>query len=854
MNKKLIYVITSALMMTACSQTTTPAPTEVKTPKSAFMLSVVQAIPKPTDMRADVITHGRTATIKHLDIASIGKQLPFTFSHGKVENTESFEWFVSKHFALKTDYPAQRAKFFLELLELSYPYYVEFYGMEPPNIANQRIASTYATNVEKLRLSMFDDGFNRGVHHYAGGEAMFYNQVGYSFPTERPQHQRYIAIHETMHSFQMAVGNYPWTPSWHGEGLGDSLANHIFDPDKKQLTVFGHDVPIFDVVTQGVFMFEKEKPTLEAIHNRKKFNRGLNVLFVQFMYNQPEYTQYMKIYHQEVIKRQTASRKESLAILKDIVPDWQALEAEFKHWAENIDKTHEVASRGQWEVFGNKFYKRKTSSNYGPQRLGFNVLPMDSPGYSPFKLDYPLPTESSLILPAKRGVEEPTISYLIDFEREQLNQGSIGMSFGVQSTVKNAKEKAESYTLWKGANTDLDQQYRIEIEQGSLLTLDASMLGGALKKVELPQAMQMSLARQTKPKLGVSVQFKKLALEVTVKAENTPDFVTSIPLTVAQFNQLTKRPFGLVSTDNQHSITPYFDDGRNLNPVKPDYTVNTAPNAWGFKGDALSLRLARGIWKTKETTPVSWKKAFERINQATLEPSIAATEIKAIEKLMPVLAHDGKGMNDALAELSGVDLKVDWLGTSASTLKEYAIIKNTGTGLITANLIFSVGESKTLSQEVTLNPDKRIDIEIPTDLLSKGEFVTATLSYEWENQLITKSLTQKTKKHNGFELINMTAAHKDGALTVSAKVLGPFSGETKGNITFDLYYGHNSERIKQVVALQPYEEKIYQHIFNIEGDKLVHDAWFEITVIADVDGEPVTLRKRLPFVPDRKKR
>lgn len=83
-------------------------------------------------------------------------------------------WYVSKHFALKTDFEPERAAFFLRLLELSYPYYVEFFGMEPPNIDNQRIASTYATSNDKLRLAMFDDGFNRGIHDYAGGEAMYY--------------------------------------------------------------------------------------------------------------------------------------------------------------------------------------------------------------------------------------------------------------------------------------------------------------------------------------------------------------------------------------------------------------------------------------------------------------------------------------------------------------------------------------------------------------------------------------------------------------------------------------------------------------------------------------------------------
>ena len=365
--KLTISLIASLTLLTACTELTITHKEQSSWQKNnsfEHQVAKVQAIPTPKSMIAEVITHARVATVKQIDVVYIGKQIPFTYSDGKVSNTDGFEWYVSKHFALKTDYPAERATFFLELLELSYPYYVEFFGMEPANIDQQRIASTYATDNNKLRNAMFDDGFNRGIHHTAGGEAMYYNQVGYSFPTERPQHQRYIAIHETMHSYQMALGNYPWTPSWHGEGLGDSTANHNFNSDKKQLTVFGHDVPIFDMMSWGLASYQKyDQPSIVDIHNRKRFDRGLNVLFIQFMYNNPEYSQYIKVYHQEVMRQQTASRVRSLEILQAIVPDWPLLESDFATWVSNIIQTHIVASRGPWEMDGNMFYKRKYSEN-----------------------------------------------------------------------------------------------------------------------------------------------------------------------------------------------------------------------------------------------------------------------------------------------------------------------------------------------------------------------------------------------------------------------------------------------------------------------------------------------------------
>ncbi|QQX78471.1 hypothetical protein JK628_12830 [Shewanella sp. KX20019] len=855
MKKKIICALTSAILLSACAQNTpTALLSQTDTPPASYTLDIVQAIPSPAAMKANVLHNARTSTVVDIDVAYVGKQIPFTFSDGKVANSDGFDWYVSKHFALKTDYPAERAKFFLELLELSYPYYVEFFGIEPANIRNQRIASTYATTVGKLRLAMFDDGFNRGVHHTAGGEAMYYNQVGYSFPTERPQHQRYIAIHETMHSYQMAVGNYPWTPSWHGEGLGDSLANHVFDSEKKQLAVFGHDVPIFDVVSQGIDVYSKEKPTLVDIHNRAKFNRGLNVLFVQFMYNNPEYSQYMKIYHQEIIKRQTASRAESLTVLQDIVPNWDALEQNFKQWAENIVQTHEVATRGQWEMDGNMFYKRKTSYQYGPQRLGFNMTPAQIPGFTPFQNDFPQAAASSLTLPAKRGVAQPTLAYVINFDKAQITQGSIGMALGAQSTAENTKAKQDSYWGWKGANTDTDPQLRVEIKSANTLVIDGRTLGAELKEIALPLDIIESINNQDKPQLGVSIQIKQTEVIYTLKAKNANTFIVELPITAGIYAALINNSFGLVSTDNQHGITPFIDDGRDLNPNKVDLATSAPTNAWAFKGDSLSLRFARAIWKAGDAAPKSWQESFNQLSSAALNRPTADKEVATVVSLLPSLAKEGAGLNDALAELSGLELKIDWIGKGLDSLNEVAILTNHGSDSITLTLAVTAGSESAKSETMTINPGQRLEVPIENSLLALSSTVSASISYIWNEQQIDQTITQKSKQYRGFEMPQISAQYNEGQLTLSGQLNGPFSGDTSGHIIYDLFHGQESERHSQAFTMQPYDEKALEKVFTIDEKSLEHDAWFEITVIADVDGEPVTLRKRLPFVPQKLKR
>ncbi|WP_042143691.1 MULTISPECIES: hypothetical protein [unclassified Pseudoalteromonas] len=303
------------------------------------------------------------------------------------------------------------------------------------------------------------------------------------------------------------------------------------------------------------------------------------------------------------MRQQTDSRAESLKIIQSIVPDWEKLETQFTTWVANIDETHEVASGGQWEMDGNMYYKRKSSYDYAPQRLGFNMTPAQTPVYKPFKTDFPMPDKSELLLDIQRGVDEPTLGYELQYQKDTLQQGIIGMSFGTQSTPENIESK-KHYRSWKDGNTDLDQQLRIEVQEAKTLIIHSRNFGASAKEIALPANMISSLKKQIEPKLGVSVQFKKTSLVVSLKTANADTFEIVEPITEQQHSDLINRSFGLVSSDNQHGITPHMDDGRDLNPNMPNYNQTTAANAWGFKGDKLANRFARASFKAGKT----WRK------------------------------------------------------------------------------------------------------------------------------------------------------------------------------------------------------------------------------------------------------
>ncbi|WP_042143689.1 MULTISPECIES: hypothetical protein [unclassified Pseudoalteromonas] len=70
MNKKLSLLFT-AMFLGACAQDRSPLVEKTNPVVSNQTLSVVQAIPKPSQMIADVSTNARVSTIKHIDVAYV---------------------------------------------------------------------------------------------------------------------------------------------------------------------------------------------------------------------------------------------------------------------------------------------------------------------------------------------------------------------------------------------------------------------------------------------------------------------------------------------------------------------------------------------------------------------------------------------------------------------------------------------------------------------------------------------------------------------------------------------------------------------------------------------------------------
>ncbi|MGA8170857.1 MAG: hypothetical protein WB816_08510, partial [Methylocystis sp.] len=66
-------------------------------------------VPAPAETPVDVIVSGETSTLKNIKIAHVGQLIPKTYSCDRVENAPGFTWYVSRHYALKTDFSKKQA-------------------------------------------------------------------------------------------------------------------------------------------------------------------------------------------------------------------------------------------------------------------------------------------------------------------------------------------------------------------------------------------------------------------------------------------------------------------------------------------------------------------------------------------------------------------------------------------------------------------------------------------------------------------------------------------------------------------------------------------------------------------------
>ncbi|QZO14346.1 hypothetical protein [Pseudoalteromonas piscicida] len=759
--------------------------------------SDIAAIPSPADMRSEISVNGRVSTLRHIDIQHVGKQIPLTYSDGKIANSRGYDWWVSKHFALKSDFPEDKVKLYLELLEMSYPHYVELFGMAPAAIDKKRIAVVYGSSRQRTKEAMLDDGFLRGVHETAGGETMFYNRAGYNFPSHRQHHQRYIVIHETMHAFHMALnGHSTWAPNWITEGMADAIASHVYDPNKKQLTVMVFDRAPMNYLHLGLQQYHQNgQPSFEAINDDPSLKRGLNFFIVHFLLSNPERYQYFKRFIGKLMDANPHSENTlptANALLKQTFPNWPQLEQQFAAFVRSATPSFYIVD-GPWEQNGAAYWLRNTESK------ALNRLDIH-PNFSSTHvvMDFPASDKTPLI----NSLDENSVAALIDFEPEQIRRGEIGFALIADLTNQSldarlGRAKVEEVDFSK------DNLLQFTLQEGVKLTVSSNQALFPAKSIALLPQLRMDIMQYHQLALTLSKQNDALVIKMkTLHHEQ----LARLQLSQIDISALSLQKISLLGRNNNHRIAPYF--------AAHDYLITNeqTTNPWHFKGASL-LRRAFNTCVEYSAQLNDCMTPLREIFSKQKSRTVTQTENKTLKRLMQ--QWQSTLGDDALFTLSGINIQ-DYFSDGL----QYLYVNNPSIH----DIALTYGNYK----KILASGEHRV-------LLPKHTFQNLVIS--WNGLTQQKPLRTPEKPFDG---VKMEVTIRDN---ITITLTGPYSGASSGILRVDFTpfqsFQNEGSLWQRPVTFLPYQTQV------IEIDKLqgLKNGLLEIKGEFDVDGEPIRLVK-----------
>ncbi len=389
-------------------------------------------VPPPQETPAKIIVSGRTSTAKDITIVAVGQEVPWTFSGSRVGNTTGFSWYVSQHYAFKTDYPEERARYYLELLELAYPHYVDIFGREPEGIETKRMTVVYGSSNEQMCKAAQSDGF--GWTSFGGGGVC---QPGHNIAYQYPSggllyHQRFILLHECSHLYQYCVSPGIAWPGWFGEGHTEQMGHHVYDPIRKQLTVWVLDkAPIHNQLDNGRAEIINMATPLRSFQDLA-VSGGMgyagNFMMMAFLRHSPEYLLNYYVWRDAILyPRHDAgdTQPDLYTPLAEIYGGWDRLNADFRQWFDTHTNTFHYINWA-FEQNGSWLWSRGS----GGGRTDVLLTPDGNPADDNWRMDYPREPRPEVVGQIGRGVAEPSIGAMLDLSLKP-DKGRVGLGLGV---------------------------------------------------------------------------------------------------------------------------------------------------------------------------------------------------------------------------------------------------------------------------------------------------------------------------------------------------------------------------------------------------------------------------------------
>lgn len=590
---------------------------------------VLAAVPPPDELPAKIVVSGRTSTALDIKILKVGQEIPKTYAGGKIHNTPGFDFYVSEHYALKSNMGDDFSRQILEISELALPHWEDLIGARPPD-PDKRMYICYGSDFAAMNRGMMSDvGFAGGA---GGGITIYANHSAYDYPSGTLMyHRRALIIHENLHLLNMICKN-----SGGYEGMTYCGEQHVYDPAKKQLTVLCFDKAAINNWTDHDLQAIKTNfPSLREAAARWWEGGGDGVLYYQFLLTDPDRYLKWQIWRDELCAGRV-SNASNPAIMDDIFGPLDRLNADWERWVKARRATFHHVDWG-WEQDGNALmaYGWPWNKDYWSQ-MDIQYAPDETATYDPLRMDYPAEPMPPIVGPVKRGVPEPSVGYVADLS----GGGWVGMGLGV-------------------SNRSMCQ---VIIMDGKL-AVEGKEMPVARREFALTDDVK-NAGKQDGNRYGVTIQIKPRELALVVRASRAGairEMKAAVPIDEAVRVQIMTHCMTLIAKDGRPRITPFIDDARR---PEPDLGRPAPPNRWRFAGLGQLETLYRAAWRLKDKAPASLLKLKEAMLAAVdKDPAVQNAALELYRNNIARVAQDilkgpdPAAANAAVAGLLGLSMQ-----------------------------------------------------------------------------------------------------------------------------------------------------------------------------------------------------
>lgn len=607
--------------------------------------------PAPADTPVEIVVSGRTSTLKSISIVKTGQDIPPNFSDGKVANTPGFEWWVSRHFACKTDMGETWARRCLTWSELALPHAAAVMGGRPEGLDRRRMVMVYGKSLTTMRDATFSDGGFRW-NSSGGGVTFDFLKAAYNYPSGSLEyHKRDLVIHENLHLLQACLtGSCRNTPNRFLEGATYAFANHVYDEPKGQLTLAVLDKATINNPLDVALRELAERPRSIRDLMESDVSGPVCAIYTQFMWTAPDRLMKWRLWRDGLLAAATKSPRETRQadrrLMTEIYGDLDALEGQWKAWLAQRRSTFHYVDWG-WEQEGDTLWSYGWPQKTPLSQTNINLPLGKKPVPDPLRMDWPAePMPAHLVGPVRRGSDEPTVGAMLDFSRNP-GKGLCGLAFGVILETRRPGLLPR----------DAKGQLNVYVRDGRVLTIDGEGLGAGKVEATIPGALREAMQSDGQ-RVGLTVRIAAGELVATLRAGKpgaVETFSARLPLKDWQRARILQEPSAVIAKDGYHGVTPYFDD---LRPAEPDLSKPAPANRWRFAGEQETWRLYRAARTLGQAAPKSLLDLRALLAAAMDKPPAAQADAMAhyrarIEKVLADIRAlpDKAPAQAALAEL-----------------------------------------------------------------------------------------------------------------------------------------------------------------------------------------------------------